>query len=136
MLTAIRNRCGRSDRFGTTLAGLCLAAIVSGCSGGSAHEVDTSKAREALVTALDAWKRGDHSRNVPSMTIQDFDWEQGSKLETYEILGDGQSKGANLSVQVRLKLAGAPGKKAAEKPVYYLVGTSPSVTVFRDMFKR
>ncbi|WP_148593728.1 hypothetical protein [Aquisphaera giovannonii] len=120
------------------LACLAMAASLgaSGCSGGSAHEVDPSRARDALVTALDAWKRGEDSKSIPAMTIQDLDWQRGAKLEGYEILGEGQSKGANLSVQVKLKIAAAPGKKAVEKPVYYLVGTSPSVTVFRDTLRR
>ncbi|WP_165221399.1 hypothetical protein [Aquisphaera insulae] len=120
-------------------AGLCLAALIAalpGCSTGEAHAVDTSKAREALASSLDAWKRGEDSRSVSSITIQDFDWERGAKLEGYEILGDGQAKGANLSIQVKLRLAAAAGKKATEKSVYYLVGTSPSVTVFRDTLRR
>jgi hypothetical protein len=38
---------------------------------------------------------------------------------------------------LKLTLAGNQGKgKKVEKTVYYLVGTSPSVTVFRDMLRR
>ena len=71
------------------------------------------------------------------MTIQDFEWQRGAKLLDYKLLGDGQARDANLSIQVKLTLAPATGKsKNLEKTVYYLVGTSPSVTVFRDMLRR
>jgi hypothetical protein len=72
------------------------------------------------------------------MTVQDFDWAAGAKLLDYQVVNDGKAYDANLSVQVKLVLS-SPGKEkgnAVEKTVWYLVGTSPSVTVFRDMFRR
>ncbi len=130
------------NRFGTLGVILaCLAAMavlaISGCTGSSAHAVDPPRARDALVTALDHWKSGERPRSVPSMTVQDFDWASGTKLLDYQVLDEGQARGANLSVKVKLTLAPSQGKgKNVEKAVYYLVGTSPSVTVFRDMLKR
>ena len=113
-----------------------------GWSGGSsAHAVNTSRARDALVIALDHWKQGDAPGSLRSsstpMTIQDFDWQGGAKLVDYQVLGEGEAKDANLSIKVKLSLDGIPGKaKKTEKTVSYLVTTSPSVTVFRDMLKR
>jgi hypothetical protein len=119
-----------------SLAALALLAL-SGCSGPAAHAVNTSKARDALVTALDHWKQGDAPRSISSMTIQDFDWERGAKLLDYQVQGEGEARDANLSIKVKLTLAGdKPGSRQVEKTVSYLVGTSPSVTVFRDMLKR
>ncbi len=72
------------------------------------------------------------------MTVQDFDWAAGARLVDYQVIDDGKAYDANLRVQVKLTLNG-PGKsqgKAAEKTVWYLVGTSPSVTVFRDMLRK
>jgi hypothetical protein len=72
------------------------------------------------------------------MTVQDFDWEAGARLIDYQVVDDGQAADANLRVRVQLTLSG-PGPdrgKTTEKTVWYLVGTSPSVTVFRDMFRR
>ncbi len=72
------------------------------------------------------------------MTVQDLDWAGGAKLIDYQILDDGKALDANLSVRVKLVFDGlgkTPGK-SAEKTVWYLVGTSPSVTVFRDAFRR
>ncbi len=133
-------------RYGTLgVIVACLAAIsalmLSGCSGASAHAVDPSRAHDALVTALDRWKAGDDPRSLSSsttpMTVQDLEWQGGTKLIDYQLIGEGQPRDANLSVKVQLTLAGNQGKgKAITKTVYYLVGTSPSVTVFRDMLKR
>jgi hypothetical protein len=126
-------------------AGLAaLAALpLAGCWGSSqAHAVDPPRALEALKTALDHWKSGESPRSLRSsstpMTVQDFDWLGGAKLIDYQILDDGKALDANLSVRVKLVLDG-PGKKqgkAAEKSVWYLVGTSPDVTVFRDSLRR
>jgi hypothetical protein len=72
------------------------------------------------------------------MTVQDFDWAGGARLVDYQVIDDGQAKDANLSIKVKLVLnAPEQGRsKPTEKSVWYLVTTSPSVTVFRDTFRR
>ena len=145
-LRAFDQRDRALTRYGTlgviaACLGAMLALMLSGCSGAAAHAVDPSRAHDALVTALDPWKAGDDPRALSSsatpMTVQDFDWQGGAKLIDYQLLGEGQQRDANFSVKVKLTLAGKQGKgKDVEKTVYYLVGTSPSVTVFRDMLKR
>ena len=127
------------------LAALAALATLpaAGCwSSSQAHAVDPPRARESLKTALDQWKSGQDPRSLESsstpMTIQDFDWAGGARLVDYQIIDDGQAYDANLRVRVKLVLD-APAKKAgkaAEKTVWYLVGTSPSVTVFRDSLRR
>jgi hypothetical protein len=133
--------------YGTILmvaacAGLLVTIFFSGCSGSQAHAVNPSLARESLKTALDQWKKGEGPKSLESsstpMTVQDFDWAAGAKLIDYQIDDDGKSEDANLRVQVKLILSD-PAKdkgKSAEKKVWYIVGTSPSVTVFRDMLRR
>jgi hypothetical protein len=126
-------------------AGLVVLATapLAGCwTSSQAHAVDPPRAREALKTALDHWKSGQDPRSLPSsstpMTVQDFDWAGGAKLVDYQLIDGGQAKDANLSIKVKLVLD-APVKKASkptEKAVWYLVTTSPSVTVFRDTFRR
>jgi hypothetical protein len=126
------------------LAGLA-ALPMAGCSGSSrAHPVDPPRAIEALKTALDHWKAGQPPGSLASsstpMTVQDFDWAGGARLVDYQVVDDGTARDDNLSVNVKLVLDG-PGTKSksgkpVEKSVWYLVGTSPSVTVFRDMFRR
>jgi hypothetical protein len=126
-------------------AALAMTATLPmvGCGDSSrAHAVDPPRAREALQTALDHWKSGQTPRSLESsptpMTVQDFDWAGGAKLVDYQIIDDGQAYDANLRVRVKLVLDGPAKKtgKPAEKTVWYLVGTSPSVTVFRDSLHR
>lgn len=127
------------------LAALAAAAALplAGCGGSSrAHAVDPPRALEALRTALDHWKAGDDPGSLPSsstpMTVQDFDWSGGARLVDYQVVDEGKAYDANLRVRVKLVLDGRTkkGGKAAEKTVWYLVGTSPAVTVFRDSLHR
>jgi hypothetical protein len=119
--------------------------LLPGCSNSSsANPVDEPQARDALKTALDAWKNGQTSQSLAAsstpMTVQDFEWDTGSKLIDYQLLNDGKSEGANLRIQVKLTTLGEQVKgkkeaKPAEKKASYVVGTSPRVTVFRDVMK-
>jgi hypothetical protein len=121
-----------------TLFALATAAtLMPGCSGGNgrAAPVDAARAREALKTALECWMRGEAIDSLksgsPSIVAQDFDWMAGQKLVSYEIAGDGKNDDANLRIPVKLTLRTPQGKES-KKAVTYLVGTSPSITVFRD----
>jgi hypothetical protein len=113
------------------------AALAAGCSGsGGARPVDAPRAREALRTALDGWKRGDAPSSFatasPAMTVQDMDWQAGAKLIDYQVADDGKDYGVNLHVPVTLTLRTSQGKDV-KKSVHYIVGTSPIVTVFRAL---
>jgi hypothetical protein len=121
--------------------GVLATLFLAGCSASSAHSVDPSHARDALKIALDEWKKGEGPKSLQSsaspMTVQDFEWQSGAKLLDYQLIDDGKAQDANLRVQVKLTLASASGKGTPiEKKVWYLIGTSPSVTVFRDMLRR
>ena len=142
----LRIRTAGTDATGSLMVvvaafGMLAALLATGCSGSSAnHPVDPPKAREALITALDSWKKGDAPKALQSsatpITVQDLDWLGGFTLVNYEIMNEGNSLDANLSVPVKLTLSGGPArKKMHDKNVYYLVSTSPATTVFRDMFK-
>jgi hypothetical protein len=140
----------RDHSFYGTLAVVATSLVIlatlllPGCSS-PASPVDESHARDALKTALDAWKKGETSQSLASssspMTVQDFEWDTGSKLVDYQLLGDGRADGPNLRIQVMITTIGEPAKgkketKPAEKKASYVVGTSPRLTVFRDMFRR
>ncbi len=119
--------------------GMLAILMLSGCSGsGQPTAVDPSRARDALKTALNHWKSGEDSKSLVSsgtpMVAQDFEWSSGAKLLDYEIL-DEKSEGPNLRVQVKIKLGPQGTSKAVEKKASYVVGTSPSVTVFRDVMR-
>ena len=120
--------------------------LLPGCSNySSANPVDVPQARDALKIALDAWKKGETTKSLSSsstpMTVQDFEWDQGAKLIDYQFLTEGNADGANLRIQVKLTTIAEPAvnkkeAKPAEKKANYVVGTSPRLTVFRDMLRR
>ena len=128
----------------------CLVVLATlllpGCSNfSSANPVNELQARDALKIALDAWKKGETSQSLASsstpMTVQDFEWDTGSKLLDYELVGDGRADGPNLRIQVKITTIGEPAKgkkeaKPTEKKASYVVGTSPRLTVFRDIMRR
>jgi hypothetical protein len=127
------------------VAGLvCLTALpLAGCLGSSqARPVDAPRAREALKIALDHWKKGEDPKTLESseipMVAQDFEWAGGAKLIDYQIVDDGKEEDVNLRIPVKLTLknVGKDKEKAVEKKASYVVGTSPSVTVFRDIMRR
>lgn len=93
-------------------------------------------ARETLIAALTAWKDGSSPEDLqarsPAIVVQDLDWMAGAALQAFELQGDGRPIGANLSIEVELTLADPAGKVSTRK-VWYLVGTDPVLTVFRDM---
>ena len=108
-----------------------------GCSGFSSLDtVRPDVAKETLVTALTAWQDGrmpgELKSGSPAIVVQDMDWSAGSQLSKFELQGDGRAVGANLSIEVELNLVNKAGESTQQK-VWYLVGTDPALTVFRDM---
>jgi hypothetical protein len=120
--------------------------LLPGCSNSNtASAVNELQARDALKIALDAWKKGETSQSLASsstpMTVQDFEWDTGAKLIDYQLVDDGRADGPNLRIQVKLTTTGEPVKgnkeaKPTEKKASYVVGTSPRLTVFRDILRR
>jgi hypothetical protein len=112
-------------------------AFLGGCSGSQrAAPVDAARAREALTTTLDVWKKGDTpdtlKNSTPTITAQDLDWMGGAKLVNYEVTGEGKSIESNLFVPVTLSMK-TPAGKDVKKKVTYIVATSPYVSVFRSL---
>jgi hypothetical protein len=120
-----------------TAAIIAVALGFLGCGGEGqvAARVDPPRAREALRTALESWKKGEKidalKTAFPAIVIQDFDWMAGQSLVSYEVTGDGKDDDANLRIPVKLTLRTPEGKET-QKTVSYVVGTSPALTVFRD----
>ena len=114
-----------------------LLLLAAGCGGSSPedHRVNAPQARKLLEEVLAGWQKGETPESwrekTPEVVIQDFDWQGGARLNSFEILSEGDAIDANLHCRVKLKLED-PKKKAIEKTVTYLVGTSPALTVFRE----
>jgi hypothetical protein len=119
------------------LCSFLLCALAAGCSRQQrAAPVNVSLAQESLRKSLDSWKKGDDPGSLrhgsPSITVQDLDWKNGYKLTDYEIIGEGKYDDANLRCPVKLKLL-EPNGKEVSREVTYMVGTDPSITVFREI---
>ncbi len=115
-----------------------FAVLLAGCGGSNPHPVKVNLAKSTLESVMESWKNGETPELVrakkPSVIVQDMDWTSGTKLIDYEILDDEKPVDANLIARVKLKLSGAGGKEI-EKTATYVVGTSPALTVFRDIMK-
>jgi hypothetical protein len=117
-----------------------LLILLAGCGGGvpKTPPVDTARAEETLKRALDGWKQGrtpdSFQKDDPPVTVIDVDWMQGSKLNDYALAGEGKTAGGNLVIPVKLTVQDPQGS-ATEKTITYLVTTSPTLTVTRDLLQ-
>lgn len=118
---------------------ICLAVVtfcfilLAGCERNARGlSVNNAAAREACQTFLTAWKDGKKSQDLaPRITGKDSEWESGYILESFEILPEERSDGANLFFTVRQTVK-TPTGAVQQQDVGYVVGTSPVVTVFRS----
>lgn len=119
------------------LAGLLSCGCFWGCSENGVKTVDAPGARQALRTTLEIWKKGGPIGSLkdqnPSIVAQDMDWEAGAALIKFDVLDDGQDGSVNLRVPVELTIKDKAGKEVKKK-VKYMIGTSPVITVFREIF--
>jgi hypothetical protein len=120
------------------LLAAALAALTAGCGGQRrAAPVNAEQARQTLRSVLESWKGGQSTPGGqrearPPVVVQDMDWEQGCQLVDYQFVGDGRSRDANLHVRVDLVLRDKAGKERTKK-AFYVVGTDPYLTVFREL---
>jgi len=117
------------------LAALLTLATLAGCADSPPAPADPGRAREALPTALDAWKRGDRpdalTSSRPPVRVLDRDWSEGSTLAGYEVKGDGHPLGHNIQQTVALDLK-TPRGKAVKKTVNYVISPGDPPTVARQ----
>jgi hypothetical protein len=77
------------------------------------------------------WKDGKQVADLgPKIVGKDADWEHGRTLESFQILPEERTDGANLFMKVRRTLK-TPKGALLNQEVSYVVGTSPIITVFR-----
>jgi len=122
-------------RPGVGILAMALLAIApSGCGPGAAQPADQEAARNALRTALDAWKKGDPLDSLaqaqPPIHVSDWRWKSGAKLVRYEVDDRDQAVGAERRWPVKLWIDGGTGKTIHETTAYS-VATHPALTVSR-----
>jgi hypothetical protein len=119
-------------------AAALLLVIGSGCGPEIQNApVDADKARATLRTALESWKKGEPATALqnlsPPIYIIDQEWQAGAKLISYEMIGDGEEKDANLFCKVKLTTRTSAGKEVQQE-VTFVVSTAPNLTVTRKIF--
>jgi len=108
---------------------LCL--LIAGC-GQTARSlsVDKAAARDVCAKFLNAWKEGKSPKDLaPAIIGRDSDWESGKVLESFEVLPEERTDGANLMLTVRRTVLNDGQQEQQE--VGYVISTSPRVTIFR-----
>jgi hypothetical protein len=134
---AVKRPSGPGGLIRLALIGIVTFGCAAGCSTNGVKPVDAVGARQALRTTLESWKKGDPIGSLkdhnPSIVAQDMDWEAGLGLIKFDVLDEGKNDDINLRVPVELTLQDKAGKEVKKK-VKYMVGTSPVITVFREIF--
>lgn len=112
--------------------------LVSGCSDPVGGPVKLDTAQQILSGAMECWKEGKTPKDLlaatPPVFVQEQEWNDGVTLVDYEIISNDQPVGPNLIATVKLKLE-KPAGKITEKTATYVVGTSPSLTVYRNIMR-
>jgi hypothetical protein len=116
---------------------LCLLLLIAapGCRRQARGKpADPAQGRDALKTALEAWKKGDSVESlasaIPSITVADQRWQDRYKLVRYELADDDKVVGYDLQCRTTLWLKSPDGKEFQEKAVFS-VSTNPRLVVVR-----
>ena len=120
-----------SSRLRILLVIACCSGLIGCEKNARSLSVNKDGARQSCTAFLTAWKDGKKAADLkPKITGKDSDWEAGKILESFEILPEERTDGANLFLTVR-RIIKSPDGMSQQQEVGYVVGTSPVITVFR-----
>ncbi|HEV3339180.1 MAG TPA: hypothetical protein VG125_02450 [Pirellulales bacterium] len=124
----------KNDRSPRRLAVAVACLLMVGCSRSNAP-TDVPSAKAALTAALESWKAGQSPDSLrqrsPCIVMVDDAWQKGEKLESFENAAPEVDDGVNLHCTVKLALNDERAGRRSEQ-VTYIVGTAPTITIFRD----
>ncbi len=116
-----------------------LAAFLAGCKG-AAHsftKADFDRARQALETSLDSWKKGElpeKLRKLPEpIEFAEEGPRKGLKLIDYQILDTDATDAEVMRFRVKLTVQDRRGRRE-EREVYYAVALKSPIAVGRDPY--
>jgi hypothetical protein len=117
------------------LATLLAAALATaGCHEPLPPVARPDRAREALTTALDAWKGGAEEASLkartPAIYVNEPAWRAGAKLLDYEIASE-QEAGQSWRCEVTLTLQRAADARF-EEHAQYTIDTDPALVIARQ----
>lgn len=118
--------------------GLMCLALVTGCGDDGGTPVKIEVAQQILASVMEGWHDGktpeDFGHETPAIVVHEMEWSNGAELLDFQIINDDQPTGPNLVATVKLKLKSAEGK-VTEKTATYIVGTSPTLTIYRNTMR-
>lgn len=125
----------RGLKWTMSLSVLLILAAGCGSGGGavSSYRPTGQSAKDALTTALEAWKSGREKPGAidtskPVIQIQDQVWGSGRKLKDFQIGEEKATADSPTRFQVKLTFEGGPANEEAE---YVVFGKDP-LWVCRD----
>lgn len=115
-----------------------LPALAFGCKGGPKFSrADLDRARQALTTSLDSWKKGQMPEKLRALPEPILFAEEGPKnglkLLDYEILGTEHTDAEVMRFTVKLTVQDRRGKREERQATYAVALKSP-IAVGRDPF--
>ena len=116
-----------------------LPALASGCGKGGHKfsQADLDRARQALETCLDSWKKGELPSKLKSLPEPiEFAEEgprDGIKLVEYQITGTEHTDAEVMRFSVKLSVQDRRGRKE-ERQVTFAVALKSPIAVGRDPF--
>lgn len=116
---------------------VCCVVLLTGCGKQLAENVDPDQAKQALQTALDAWKDGKSNAELgslqPPIVMNEADWTNGGRLLDYKMDAAGTVDGRQVRWVVQIKLQDKAGK-VSERKATYIIDTVPRIVIVRDTF--
>jgi hypothetical protein len=113
---------------------LPVLTLIAGCARAPELGYDPDQARAALVTALDAWKKGEArslAQRNPPIRFNDDDFMAGLRLSDYEIEEPDREIQSHKDVEVILSPRDARGM-VIRREARYQVATRPGLAVLRS----
>jgi len=118
---------------------VCFVSFLSGCGHSNAENVNPDQAGEALRTALNAWKEGktraDLEGQLPSIIMNEGDWDSANRLLEFKMEDAGQLDGRQMRWVVQIKLQDKNGK-VTDRKASYIIDTIPRIVIVRDPFAK
>ena len=117
---------------------VCATLSVFGCKRTDIKDYvpPDEAARQALTTALEAWKAGKTPDQIgatsPTISVQDTSWGAGKKLTAYEIVGPATGDDQNRRFTVKLTLDAA----TPQETTFVVFGKDPIWVMSADAYQR
>ncbi|MFO0867773.1 MAG: hypothetical protein U0935_02395 [Pirellulales bacterium] len=108
------------------------AALCGGCAPKLPPVADPERAKQALQTALEAWKNGETieslTKRTPAIYFNEEVWQGGQTLLKYELQED-RASGRGWLFDVKMTF---PSNPNSPRVFHYLVDTEPAIVIVQQ----